>query len=81
MPTDDALKKLAIVPRVTSDFLLFEPGEREPEDDMKLRFEALATMWAKDHEVAKAVLDAMIVKSQISQAVEGIGKTPVKKKD
>ncbi|MCX0499400.1 hypothetical protein D3M71_09490 [Erwinia billingiae] len=48
---------------------------------MKLRFEALATMWAKDHEVTKAVLDAMIVKSQISQAVEGSGKTPVQKKD
>ncbi|WP_338137478.1 helix-turn-helix transcriptional regulator [Erwinia billingiae] len=25
LTTDDALKKLAIVPRVTSDFLLFEP--------------------------------------------------------
>lgn len=81
MPTDDAVKKLAIVPRVTSDFLLFEPGEREPGDDMKLRFVALATKWAKDYELAKAVLDAMFVKSQVSQALEGIGKTPAKEKD
>jgi len=80
LPTADALKKLAIVLHVTSDFLLFEPGEREPEDDMKLRFEAVAAMSAEDREVAKAVLDAMIVKSQVTQAVERVGKTAAKEK-
>ncbi|MBT0731132.1 helix-turn-helix transcriptional regulator [Rosenbergiella nectarea subsp. apis] len=81
LPTADALKKLAVVLHVTSDFLLFEPGEREPEDDMKLRFEAVAAMSAKDQEVAKAVLDAMIVKSQVTQAVERVGRGAAKEKD
>jgi transcriptional regulator with XRE-family HTH domain len=80
LPTADALKKLAIVLHVTSDFLLFEPGEREPEDDMKLRFEAVAAMSEEDREVAKAVLDAMIVKSQVTQTVARVGKTAAKEK-
>lgn len=79
LPTADALKKLAIVLHVTSDFLLFEPGEREPEDDMKLRFEAVAAMSDEDREIAKAVLDAMIVKSQVTQTVARVSKATVKK--
>ncbi|QWA11604.1 helix-turn-helix transcriptional regulator [Sodalis ligni] len=80
LPTADALKKLAIILHVTADFLLFEPGEREPEDDMKLRFEAVAAMPEEDREVAKAVLDAMIVKSQVTQTVTRVGKTAAKEK-
>ncbi|BES85060.1 hypothetical protein PEC302107_40820 [Pectobacterium araliae] len=80
LPTADALKKLAIVLHVTADFLLFEPGEREPEDDMKLRFEAVAAMSEEDREVAKAVLDAMIVKSQVTQAVDRVSKNTAKRK-
>lgn len=76
LPTADALKRLAVVLHVTSDFLLFEPDEREPEDDMKLRFEAVAAMSDEDREVIKAVLDAMIIKSQVTQA----GKTVTKEK-
>lgn len=81
LPAADALKKLAIVLHVTSDFLLFEPGEREPEDDMKLRFEAVAAMPEADREVTRAVLDAMIVKSQVTQAVARVSKTAAEEKD
>lgn len=76
LPTADALKRLAVVLHVTSDFLLFEPDEREPKDDMKLRFEAVAAMPDEDREVIKAVLDAMIIKHQVAQA----GKTVTKEK-
>ncbi|WP_415378145.1 MULTISPECIES: helix-turn-helix domain-containing protein [Enterobacterales] len=78
-PTAEALKKLAVVLHVTSDFLLFEPGEREPEDDLKLRFEAVAAMPFEEQEVAKAVLDAIIVKSQVSQTMARM--TAAKEKD
>ncbi len=80
-PTAEALKKLAIVLHVSSDFLLFEPGEREPEDDLKLRFEAVAAMPAEEQEVAKAVLDAIIVKSQVSQTMARVTKPTGKEKD
>ncbi|PBI82246.1 hypothetical protein A9993_22080 [Rahnella victoriana] len=81
IPTADALEKLAIVLHVTSDFLLFQPGEREPEDDVKLRFEALAARAVEDQEMAKAVLDAVIVKSQITQNVARVSKATAKVKD
>ena len=80
LPTADALKRLAVVLHVTSDFLLFGPDGREPEDDMKLRFEALADMSEEDRNVVKAVLDAMIIKSQVTQAVARVGNTADKEK-
>ncbi|HGJ5855576.1 helix-turn-helix domain-containing protein [Arsenophonus nasoniae] len=48
--------------------------EREPKDDMKLRFEALAAMSATDQAVVKAVIDAIMVKSQVTQAVTEVSK-------
>ena len=77
-PTADALKKLALALHVTTDFLLFEEGEREPEDDLKLRFEAIAAMPAEDQDVAMAVLDAMIVKSQVSGTLARMAKPAAK---
>lgn len=73
-PTADALKRLAIALHVTSDALLFEEGEREPDDDLKLRFEAISAMLPAEQEVAKAVLDAIIVKSQVTGALERVNK-------
>ena len=79
-PTAEALKKLALVLHVTSDFLLFEEGERDPEDDLKLRFEAITAMSPEDQGVAKAVLDAIIVKSQLTGTLERMAQPAAKSK-
>ena len=79
-PTAEALKKLALALHVTSDALLFEEGEREPDDDLKLRFEAIAAMLPEEQEVAKAVLDAIIVKSQVTGALARVNAPAVKEK-
>lgn len=79
-PTAEALKKLALVLHVTTDFLLFEEGEREPDDDLKLRFEAIAAMPPADQAVAKAVLDAIIVKSQLAGTLERMAQPAAKAK-
>jgi transcriptional regulator with XRE-family HTH domain len=79
-PTAEALKKLALALHVTSDALLFEVNEREPDDDLKLRFEAIAAMLPEEQDVAKAVLDAIIVKSQVAGTLERIGKPAAKAK-
>ncbi|RJF91953.1 XRE family transcriptional regulator [Noviherbaspirillum saxi] len=73
-PTAEALKKLALALHVTADFLLFEEGERELDDDLKLRFEAIAAMPSEEQAIAKAVLDAMIVKNQVAGALERVGR-------
>lgn len=77
-PTAEALKRLALSLHVTSDALLFEEGERDPDDDLKLRFEAIAAMLPEEQEVAKAVLDAIIVKSQVAGALERVNKPAAK---
>jgi transcriptional regulator with XRE-family HTH domain len=77
-PTSEALKKLAIALNVSADALLFEEGEREPDDDLKLRFEAIAAMLPEEQEVAKAVLDAIIIKSQVTGALERVSKVSAK---
>lgn len=78
-PTAEALKKLALALHVTADTLLFEEGEREPDDDLKLRFEAIAAMLPEEQEVAKAVLDAIIVKSQVTGALARVAPSAAKK--
>lgn len=79
-PTAEALKKLVLALHATADFLLFEEGEREPEDDLKLRFEAIAAMPAQEQDIAKAVLDAIIVKSQVTGTLERVARPAAKGK-
>ena len=71
-PSAEALKKIARGFAVTTDWLLFEDAERGPDDDLRLQFEALASMSSEERAVAKAVLDAMIVKSQVAGALERV---------
>lgn len=46
-------------------------GDRGPDEDFRLQFEALAAMSPEEKQVAKAVLEAMIVKNQVSGAIAG----------
>ena len=61
-PTLTALRKIAVALNVTTDTLVFEEGEREPTDDWKLQFEALSQFDDKEREVAKAVIDGLILR-------------------
>jgi transcriptional regulator with XRE-family HTH domain len=61
-PTLDVIKKLAIALSVTTDQLVFEEGERGPDDELRLQFEALQQFSPKDKEVAKSVLESLILK-------------------
>ena len=70
-PAVDVLKRLAIALSVSADTLLFDESERGPDDDLRLQFEALSAMSPEEKHVAKAVLEAMIVKNQVTGAVTG----------
>jgi transcriptional regulator with XRE-family HTH domain len=69
-PTAEALKKLALTLHVSVDSLLFEEGERGPDEELRLQFEALSAMPPEEKAVARAVLDAIIVKNQVAGALE-----------
>jgi transcriptional regulator with XRE-family HTH domain len=61
-PSLDALKKLAQVFSVTTDFLLFEEAERGPDDELRLQFDAIARMPKKEKLVIRELIDGMIIK-------------------
>jgi hypothetical protein len=66
----DVFKRLAIALSVSADALLFDEAERGPDEDLRLQFEALSAMSPEEKQVAKTVLEAMIVKSQVTGAIQ-----------
>ena len=63
-PSLDILKKIAMAFSVSTDWLIFEDGEREPQDELKLKFEAITQMDDDERHVVLSVLDSMILKHQ-----------------
>lgn len=61
-PTLDALVKLAKALHVSLDSLVFGEQERGPDDEFRLRFEALSDFTPDERKVAKDVLDSLILK-------------------
>lgn len=71
LPTITALRKLALALNVTTDALVFADDEREPSDEWKLQFEALSQFTDKEKEIAKVVIDSLILRhtaTRFSQA-------------
>lgn len=75
-PSLEGLKKLARVFSVSTDWLLFEDAERGPTEDLRLQFEAVSQFPPEERQVARAVLDAMIVKNQVAGALERVSRPP-----
>jgi transcriptional regulator with XRE-family HTH domain len=63
-PSMSALKRLAVALGVTIDELVFEEGERGPDDDLRLQFDAISQFGTEEKKAAKDLLDALILKHQ-----------------
>jgi transcriptional regulator with XRE-family HTH domain len=63
-PTLDVLRNLAQALRVSADVLLFDEGERGPDDDFRLQFEAICKLDPNEKMVIKDVLDALLLKHE-----------------
>jgi len=61
-PSLEALRKIAQTLRVTTDSLIFEPGELEPDEDLRLQFNAISHMPEEEQRVIKQLLEGMIIK-------------------
>jgi transcriptional regulator with XRE-family HTH domain len=61
-PTLDVIKHMAIALGVTTDALIFDSEERSPDDDLRLQFEALKGFSEDEKQVAKSVLESLILK-------------------
>jgi len=68
-PTLEMIRKLSKALTVSADWLLFDEGERGPDDTLKRQFEALRQFDDEDRHVAEALLESLILKHQAKQAV------------
>jgi|GEM_PF-334400 Predicted transcriptional regulators len=59
-PSAEALRKIATSLHVTTDSLLFEDGERGPDDRLKLQFEALSHLDEKEREAVETVIASVL---------------------
>lgn len=68
-PTLDVIRRLAVELGVSADELLFDPGERGPDEDLRLQFEAISRFDPEDKKVARDVLDGLILKHQAKRVL------------
>jgi len=59
-----ALKRLALALGVTLDELVFDEGERGPDDELRLQFEAVRQFAPDEKQIVKALLNSLILKHQ-----------------
>lgn len=60
----EALKKIALALSVSADALIFDDGERGPDEALKLKFEALRQFDEDERRIAEGVLDSLISNHQ-----------------
>ena len=63
-PTLDALVKITKSLHISLDNLVFGEGQRGPDDDLKLQFEAVSELEDNEKLIVKEVLESLIVKYQ-----------------
>ena len=73
-PTMEVLKQMAIALNTSIDELVFDDNERDPEQDLKLRFELIQQMGQADKDAIKSILDGMIVKHQTKVTIGNLEK-------
>ncbi len=59
-PTIDVFRRIALALNVSADMLLFEPGERGPDDRLKLQFEAVTHLDDKEREAVEIVIASIL---------------------
>lgn len=67
-PTLEMIRKLSKALAVSADTLLFDEGERGPDDALRLQFEVLQQFDAEERQTALAVLEGLILKHQAKQS-------------
>jgi len=68
-PTLDVIRRLAIALTVSADELIFGKDERGPDEDSRLQFEAISQFDEEDKELARGLLEGLILKHQAKQSV------------
>ena len=59
-PTIEVFRRIALALNVSADMLLFEEGERGPDDRLKLQFEAVSHLDEKEREAVETVIAGVL---------------------
>jgi len=68
-PTLDVIKNLAIALSVTTDQLIFEEGERQPDDSLLLLLEGVSKLDPEEKHVIKQMVEGIMLKHQAKQLI------------
>lgn len=79
-PSAEALRKIARTFAISTDWLLFEEGERAPSDDLALQFEAVQQLSDDERAVIREVVESLIIKYQSRRWDSARPAAPVAKK-
>lgn len=74
-PTLDVIRRLAIALGASADMLVFDEQERGPSEALRYQFETISRLPEHEQEVARELLDALIVKNQVAGAIERVVQT------
>lgn len=66
-PTLDVIKKLAVALSVSADTLVFEKDERDPDEELRLQFEAVSRLPPEHKDVVRTVLESLILKYEATR--------------
>ncbi|WP_241582042.1 helix-turn-helix domain-containing protein [Rosenbergiella nectarea] len=69
-PCLDIHNRTAVTFNISADWLIFEDGEREPQDELKLKFETIKQMDEEEMKSVTSILDALILKHQGRRLLE-----------
>lgn len=69
-PALDVIRRLSIALNVSADMLVFEKGERGPDDDLLLQFEAVNRFDPEEKKIVKALLEGMILKHETKRITQ-----------
>jgi transcriptional regulator with XRE-family HTH domain len=63
-PTVHILRNLATALNISADALLFDPGQRGPQDDLALRLEAISRLDPDEKAAILALIESMLLRHQ-----------------
>jgi len=69
-PTLDVIKRLAIALSVTSDQLIFEDDERQPDDSLTLLLEGISRLDPDEKKMIKEIIEGILLKHQAKQLIK-----------
>lgn len=68
-PTLDVIRNLAVVLSITTDELIFEAGERKPDDSLLLLLEGIANLDPDEKHVIKELVEGILLKHQAKRLI------------